>query len=417
MRNILTIVTLGALAGSAVAQPAPAPAPAPTPAPTPAPAPAPDPSPSPTPATPHDLPPTEPTRPGPEPGPAKPDAPAAPKKLAVGTSGLFQPGMLAQGWFQLEHGDGKTTLSTFRLRRAELSAKGEILPKRVAYQVMFDPAKVRETQKVTVAGPPDAMGNPTTVVINNPTSAVSVLQDFYITGLTRWVDVSVGQFKIPVSWEGYNSSGKLIMPERALVSSKFGDKRDLGMRLAKTFPKWSYSAGIFNGPGLNNLDNNNQKDLTLRLEAYPVKGLTIAGVTYDSVGYRKRAGTKDRWEADARYDHGPYLVQAEYLRARDVSKDSADAITAQGFYVAAAYTIKDPALHGDLQPVIRVGFVDSNIDADVPGTGDDEVRHYDLGLNYYLQAHEMKLQASFQRQDFSDKPDVNQLIVAAQVTY
>jgi hypothetical protein len=415
MRNLLTLVTLGALAGSAVAQPAPDPTPAPVPAPTPEPTP-PPPTPPPTPTTPHDLPPTEPVIPKPAPASPAPELPAA-KKLAVGTHGLWQPGMLAQGWFQLEESDGHTTLSTFRLRRAELSVKGEILPKRVAYQVMFDPAKVRETQKVTVAGPPDAMGNPTTVAINNPTSAISALQDFYITGLSKWVDVSLGQFKIPVSWEGYNSSAKLILPERALVSGKFGDKRDIGMRFAKTFPKWGYSAGIFNGPGQNTFDNNNQKDLTLRLEAYPVKGLTIAGVTYDSAGYRTRAGTKDRWEADVRYDHGPYLVQAEYIRARDVFKDDADAITAQGFYVAAAYTIKHPALHGDLQPVIRLGFVDSNVDVDVPATGEDEVRHYDLGLNYYLQAHEMKLQASFQRQDFADKPDVNQLIVAAQVSY
>jgi len=207
-----------------------------------------------------------------EPGPAK---------IAVGKAGqgFFQPGILAQGWFVLEHGNGVTGLSTFRLRRAELIAKGEILPKRVGYQIMVDPAKVREFGTTTVAGPPDAMGNPTTVTIRQPITAVSPLQDFYITFLTPYLDVSLGQFKIPVSWEGYNSSGRIIMPERASVSVLYGDRRDTGLRLWKTFPKWGYSAGIFNGPGLNNLDNNNQKDVALRLEAYPIKGLTIAGVS------------------------------------------------------------------------------------------------------------------------------------------
>ncbi len=210
-----------------------------------------------------------------EPPPASTEPP--PDKLHVGEEGLWQPGLLAQGWFLVDNTGGTTPLSTFRLRRAELAVKGEILPKRVSYKVMIDPTKVRETTKVTVAGPPDAMGNPTTVDINNPTSAISALQDFYITGKLGFGELSVGQFKIPVSWEGYNSSSKLIMPERAAVSKTYGDKRDLGLRLTKKFPKWGYSAGLFNGSGLNKLDNNNQKDVALRLEAYPVAGLTRRG--------------------------------------------------------------------------------------------------------------------------------------------
>jgi phosphate-selective porin len=263
------------------------------------------------------------------------------------------------------------------------------------------------------------MGNPTTVTVRQPVSAVSALQDLFITFLTPYADVSLGQFKIPVSWEGYNSSGRLLMPERAPVAVQFGDKRDLGIRIAKTFPKWGYSAGVFNGTGLNNLDNNNQKDVALRLEVYPVKGLTLAGLTYDSIGYRQRAGTKDRWEADVRYEGGPYLVQAEYLRARDITKDGADAVTGQGFYVAAGYTIKKTPLplHGDLQPVVRVGYLDQDTSQNVPVTGADELVHYDVGINYYLRAHEMKLQAFYQRQQFDDKPANNQAIVSAQINY
>jgi hypothetical protein len=366
--------------------------------------------------------------PGPE-APARPEAPdpearkdePGPEKVAVGKAGqgFFLPGILAQGWFQLERGNDATT-STFRLRRAEISVKGEILPRHVGYALMIDPAKVREPGTVTVAGPPDAMGNPTTVTVRQPVSAISALQDFYITFLSEWIDVSVGQFKIPVSWEGYNSSAKIIMPERAPVSVLFGDKRDLGLRLAKTFPKWGYSAGVFNGPGLNNTDTNNQKDAALRLEAYPIKGLTIAGVTYDSIGYRHRAGTKDRWEGDVRYEAGPYLVQAEYIRGRDVSKDDAAAVTGHGFYVAAGYTLEQVPLplHGDLQPIVRVGYLDPDTAQDLPETaGSDEQVHYDVGLNYYLRAHEAKLQASYQHQHFDDKPANNQLIVAAQVNY
>lgn len=370
---------------------------------------------------------TVPVEPAPAAAPAdKPAEPAPSKKLAVGKLGFLTPGVLLQGWFVVDHAGDKIftdadgtnrptdTTSTFRLRRAEISAKGEILPKRVGFQVMFDPAKVREMQDKTIK---TAAGD--TVTVKQPAGNISVLQDFYITFLSTYADVSLGQFKIPVSWEGVNSSAKIILPERAIVSGLFGDKRDVGVRIAKSFPKWGYHFGIYNGLGANNLDNNNQKDVALRLEAYPIKGLTLAGMAYDSIGYRDRAGTKDRWELDVRYEAGPYLIAAEYIEGRDVKTENADPLKARGFYAAAGYTLKDAALKGDLQPVVRIGYVDPNASKDLdPATDkDDELWHYDVGVNYYLQGHEMKLQAAYQRKQFQTAPAVNEIILAAQVWY
>ena len=121
-----------------------------------------------------------------------------------------------------------------------------------------------------------------------------------------------------------------------------------------------------------------------------------------------------------RYDHGPYLIQAEYIRGRDVAKDNAGFTTAQGFYAAAGYTIKDKRLCGELQPIVRVGYFDpdtsKNLDPSMGGT--DELWHYDVGVNYYLASHAMKLQGAYQRVQFDTKsPKVNELVVAAQVSY
>jgi hypothetical protein len=407
-RSLITAACLGLLTTVAAAQPADPAAPVPPP---PAEPPVP-----PAPPTPPPPPVVEDKKPEPVKTEDKEKKPEA-TKLAVGKEGQgrLQPGLLAQGWFLLDRTGGKTTVSTFRLRRMEIAAKGEILPKRVGFNMMFDPAKVRETVNTTVT---DSGGD--TVTVKAPAAALSVLQDFYITGFHKYVDASIGQFKIPVSWEGYNSSAKIMMPERAFISNTYGDKRDLGIRLTKTFKKWMYSAGVFNGQGLNSLDTNVQKDVALRLEVYPVEGLTIAGVTYDSIGIRNRAGTKDRWEADLRYEHGPYLFQSEYIRARDVVKDNAGAVTAQGFYALVGYTIKDKRLCGDLQPVLRVGYGDPDISKNLDPTmtaGSDELWHYDAGVNYYLKGHEMKLQGVFSRQQFDDKDAVNEVIVAAQVWY
>lgn len=441
MQRLLTsLLSLAAFAPAAYAQTAPEPAPAPDATQAPV-----------TTAAPAEAVPlaTEPTPPPAVVEPAPPevkvekaDKPAEPKKLAVGkesTGAFFTPGVLLQGWYVQDfgsslkdaNGDTKslTTLSTFRLRRAEFSANGELIPKFVKYRLMFDPSRVRDTLNRTNAAPATGM---TPVVVSTPASSLSVMQDFFITFQSDFADVSFGQFKIPVSWEGVNSSSKIIMPERAFSSTVFGDKRDLGIRVEKTFDKVGYQAAVFNGAGQNNFDSNNQKDVALRLEVYPVKGMTIAGVTYDSVGYRKRAGTKDRWEADFRYETGPFLVQAEYIRAQDITasgatecSNAAGKCTAQGAYGLLAYTVKGVGSgnwKGNFQPVLRVGFYDPDVDHDVDAMHPAENGRvdYEVGVNYYLRGNEMKLQASYDRQQFSNtdiKAAVNEVIVATQLSF
>jgi len=367
-----------------------------------------------------------------------------PKKVAVGKDSegaFFTPGLLLQGWFVDDFGTGKnaagndttvSTLSTFRVRRAEISASGEMIPKFLKYKVMFDPSRVRDTLNTATAVNAAGMN----VTVSTPASALSTLQDFYLTFQSELADVSIGQFKIPVSWEGFNSSAKIILPERAFVSNLFGDKRDLGLRVEKTFEKFGYVAGVYNGAALDNFDNNNQKDLSLRLEVYPIKGMTVAGMAYDSVGYRKRAGTKDRWEGDFRYETGPFLVQAEYIRAVDVKAagatsctNAAGKCTAQGGYGAVAYKIKGLGSgnwKGDLQPVVRVGFYDNDVDnpaTNMAQPGEIERIDYEIGANYYLRNYEMKLQVSYDRQQFTNpdtattRPAVNEIILAAQAWF
>jgi Phosphate-selective porin O and P len=432
--------------------PAPAPAPAVTPAPAPAPAapaqapipiivqcivpaatPAPAPSPvlaSPDDGSPEDVVPAPvappPTTPPPAPAVATPPPAAAAsapvavaKKLAVGTSGLFQPGVTLQSWLCLDDAEACASVpglgdGTFRIRRAELSLKGEIMPGVVSYQVMFDPSRVLEPQTTTVAVSP-AASPASTVSVKQPMTPTSAMQDLYITYLNPYVEVSTGQFKNPVSWEGYNSAAKLLFPERATVSSKFGDKRDLGLRFTKTFSKWMYSAGVFNGGGLNSLDGNDQKDLALRLEVYPITGLTLGAVTYDSVFQREKVGTKDRWEADVRFERWNFLFQGELIAARDRVGIAKPVVWARGFYAAVAYM-----LPGHFQPAVRVGYFDPDTRIDVDPTmasGSDELTHVDVGLNYYVRSNEVKLQAVVSRIQFDQKAGEDQAIVAAQVSF
>lgn len=421
-RLFLLLLTLPSLA---LAQPAPAaPAPEPPAAPTAQPTPAPEPAAPATPA-PDPAPVAEPVpAPAAEAPAIAPEAPAEtpiaepPRKLAVGTEGLFQPTALFQGWFWLNRAAETTT--TFRLRRAEFKAAGDIVPGSVSYALMIDPAKVLDAKDTTLTvanqdpapSDPDA---PETVTVKQAPGAISMLQDVFLTFQTEYVDTSFGQFKIPVSWEGYNSSSKLLFAERALVGREYGDKRDIGLRFAKTFEYFGYSAGFFNGSGLNNLDTDNAKDGALRLEAYPLKDLVIAAVGYATLWDRDKSGSKDRIEFDARYDAGPVLVQAEYIRGIDNSP-TAPAVKGHGLYGAVAVRLFDKKL----EPALRVGYLDPNTDTNVdPATakGKDEVVHVEGGLTYYIQKQEAKLLLNYGRFQYDDAKPNNEVILAAQLSY
>jgi len=324
-----------------------------------------------------------------------------------------------------------TATSKFRIRRVEISGGGEIVPKFAKWRFMIDPARVRDES--TVATAVNATGG--AVPVRTYATAISTLQDAYITLQSEFMDVTIGQWKAPISWDAYNSAAKLILPDRQFVALTEGGIRDIGVRVEKVFDKFSYLVGVVNGSGQNSFDANNQKDVTGRIEIYPVPGMTIAGAFYDSVGYRTKANTKDRWEGDFRYETGPFLIQSEFIYNRDVLLDNAPVVKSYGGYAALAYKLKGLGSgnwKGDLQPVVRVGYFDPNADGDVvPGaTGaaalpffpgvTDERFDYEVGLNYYLRGHELKFQVAYDRQQFDNsavKPALNEVIAATQVWF
>jgi hypothetical protein len=367
--------------------------------------------------------------------PGKEDAP--PDKVTISKTGFFQPSLNLQAWAIAEHiGTARTDenawQSTLRIRRAEIKAKGEIIPKKVGYMVMFDPARLLDLKNTAVPnGGMDADGKPTTTNVLSTAGAfngstvvtganTSILQDVQLTYMTDYADFSIGQFKIPVSLEGAGSASKLLFPERSLVARKYGDRRDIGFKVEKKFDKFSYWFGVYNGEGQNNLDSNDQKDLALRVEAYPIKELTIAGVGYVSVGDRDLVNTKDRVEADIKFEKYGLLLQGEYIHAWDMVGTAAAhrRIKGQGFYVVAGYTILD-----NLQPIVRIGAIDPEIGVDEHGAtaldANDEITAYEFGVNYYLKQHDAKLQlaGSFFDPEQRVAKTTFDLILAAQVAF
>ena len=120
--------------------------------------------------------------------------------------------------------------------------------------------------------------------------------------------------------------------------------------------------------------------------------------------------TKDRAEADLRFEREGVLLQAEYIRFWD-KPAGADRTEGHGSYGMLGYTFADV-----VQPVVRVGFLDKDLDA-AATAANEEVWSLEAGLNYYVKTHNMKLQASFSRFDWAEAAADKQGIFAAQVAF
>jgi hypothetical protein len=390
----------------------------------------------------------------------KPDAVPLAKSaegLTVGLGGFLKISMLLQAWYQVKDlkdtvtTPGKTTdtwTNALRLRRAEFQVKGELMPKRIAYGLMIDPAKLAETKETTLTVDvpmPDGFlpkdkdgyllkadgtqflgsdGKPMkTLTLKGSTkskqsaSTFSILQDFWISVLTDYADISVGQFKIPVSYEGFNSSGVLLFAERSLVSSAFGDKRDLGVRIDKRFKYVYYNVSLFNGAGANNFEFDHRKELAARVEITPLPWLMFGGVAYATLRPAgKDDNAKERYEADVRLDTHGFLFQAEYIRARDWDATLKKLVTGQGFYTSAAY-IPVP----EWQIAVRGGLLDEDVLDLTPATR-TRVWEFGGGLHWMPLGHAANLKLDY----FLYKPThttptrkgtEHQVVLAAQVRF
>lgn len=364
--------------------------------------------------------PVEVVLPAPEPLPPPPAPPDVkevepPKHLAVGKEGFWRPGIVAQAWVLGTHSDDEWKQTTFRLRRLELKWTGDVVRRRVGYTVVIDPARLLESTTVSVPVTDAAGETIGTASVSQPASASSIVQDAVVTVMSDYVDVSIGQFKIPVSYEAYGSVAQLLFPERSTVSRRLGERRDMGLRAEKKFEYFGYVGAVLNGEGQNRLDSNDQKDVALRLELYPTQGLTLAGVGYTSVGERELTGTKDRMEGDVRLDVAGLLLQGEYIRARDRVTPTLRVVS-QGFYGVLGYTFAKV-----LQPLVRFGYFDPNVKQSVEAPADfarlDEQKEYSAGITYYLLAHEAKLQLATSVFDYHQAPTEVTTIFCAQASF
>lgn len=393
----------------------PAPAPAPAPGTDTATFPPIEPLPQPQPAA-------EPLAPAPLPPPAeahKEEPAALPDRLSVNKNGgFFQPSALIQLWGLVSHTDEQKTTTGFRIRRVELRFKGDIVPKQISYLANFDISKTLSfssgNSTVPVTGADGSAVGTVAVPTSTPGADRSALQDVYISYMSDYADVVAGQFKIPVGLESMQSSGRLLLPERAKVVREYGDRRDIGVKVEKKIADvFYYYAGIFNGNGQNTTDNDRAKDLALRLEAYPIPGLTIAAAAYGTVGAGPKDTVRNRVEGDLRLDMSDLVVQGEYIHAW--TGPDARRLEGQGLYGALGYTIEKV-----VQPVVRLGYLDINMGDDIAPRTEAESgaqRQFEIGLNYFVKGYDAKLTGGLSYYSQEHGKDITEFTLQTQAQF
>lgn len=248
--------------------------------------------------------------------------------------------------------DEKGKIDGFDIRRARLDVKGTISPY-WSYRVQFD-----------LAGSP------------------KLIDAYAELKLNDYFNFTIGQAKIPFSLENLSSSNKLELIDRSQVVEALTARgkdvggnqngRDIGIQLGGTLlkskdrPVLDYRVGVYNGSGINAVDNNEKKDFASRLIVHPAAGLNISGALYNGSRYiaEVKTGTtvtspaknvdRDRYGFDVNYDFRNLALRGEYIHGTD------DKIDREGYYLQASYYF----LEKKLQLLAKYDFYDADLSVD-----------------------------------------------------
>lgn len=317
------------------------------------------------------------------------------------------------GWIDAQYQydkKGQTEKSAFQIRRARLDLKGSP-SKWVDFRLQVDFAP-------------------------NP----RLIDAFVKVNFCKFVQLQVGQFKVPFSLENILSPIDLELTENAQVIgalsgykdvtgiSNYANGREIGLMLTGTLasaevkgekiPILQYGVGLFGGNGINVKTDNMAKDISGRILFSPfVKGLNISVSgyygRYDMLFDGTSSGVdgnRHRVAAGLQYDNHNLIVRSEYLcgvtdfAVYDADRDEVipDATRTHGAYLTIGYWVrfgwsKNSSIQQKLRPVLRVDYYKQNLSVD------NASLYYSAGVDWWPEKH-VRMQVNYTlRQQLSDK--------------
>jgi phosphate-selective porin len=264
----------------------------------------------------------------------------------------------------------------FDIRRARLDVKGNISPY-WGYRIQFD-----------LAG------------------TAKIIDAYAELKLNDYFNFTIGQSLIPLSLENLTSSSKFEMIEFAQVVDALAARgkdiignqngHDLGIQLGGTIlklqdrPIVDYRLGIFNGSGINTVDNNEAKDIASRLILHPIAGLDLGAAWYNGSRFvpevkevktngvvttpyaAAKSVDRDRYGFDLSYDLKNFSLRSEYIHGTD------DQTKRDGYYVQGGCYFLDKKI----QLLAKYDFYDAD-----KAVEKNASTWYVLGANFNLNAN------------------------------
>ncbi len=244
---------------------------------------------------------------------------------------------------------------SFRIRRAYITFDGSIGS--TDWRLQIDPAR-------------DLKYNNTTLEMDQ--SSRMLMEAWAALPVADGWKLTLGQQKVPFGYEALMSSSKVETTERSMMTLKGIDMQyELGAYLNKSGKDGSIGIGVVNGSGQNTMDNNDVKDMAVRLVSTPGKAWSIGTSGY--MGWKNTDRSPDnRLAAELQYKDKDWTLRSEIYEAR--RGDGIAKAEPCGFYALAAKRI-NPAW----EVVTRWDQYDPNRWA-----ASDNINEYTLGVNHYM---------------------------------
>ena len=275
---------------------------------------------------------------------------------------------------------------SFRIRRAKTELSGWVWRKELTYELQLSWAGAE-------AG----------------ASTTEPLEDFILTWDASGheaFEITVGQFKVPLGRQELTSSNRLQFIDRDLLTFEFTRGRDIGVQVQGLLARrrLEYRAGIFNGNPASRLGNDNDKyQYNARVVFQPWgdvrysegdfeskdRPLVAVGAQFENNDLRGVTNATDFnttiLGADAVFKYKGFSLFGEYFDRRR-KPETGQAFDANGYHAQAGYFLKRDVVE------VAVRYAAFDPSSLIP---DNDHTEKGLALNYYLNKHNLKVQADF----------------------
>ncbi len=347
-------------------------------------------------------------------------APPATARFPIVISGLLQ---AQYANFSGENGAAfPRQQSTFRLRRAEMRITAPAITDRISGTVQFDFARgvsssAAQGQQALTTSASILQELQLSYLLKKASAQTGTPTQAGATSSTPLPDniyVDVGQFKLPIGYEGdLVSSAALQTIERALLfrardfnGGGRGDIRDTGLQLRGTLGgNLDYRLGVFNGLGERQdlLSTGNGKAIVARLMYRPrsLDGLQVGvsgaqgntSVAQTSLTTLPQRFNRNVYTAFAVYKKNKITFQNEYGTGHDQNRTSGlTGVAARERKFSGYYSSLGYLFTSEIEGVLRYDYF--KFDRNVKDTG---VRELTAGINYYIKGNNAKIQANIVR--------------------